>query len=210
MKLIKEKRELYGSHKVLEIKLHSLWFKSTLQRFERLAKVVFEETYQHLVQIRVTRGCVCASWIIPKSIHVIPKSHNFMRTLGIISLKIGDSIIYECFDEGCSVLESAFLQAFELQDIRAMELLLAVGCDANTQTFAGELAITAAMKLKDKNGFTLLHYASMYGHDDTLRALLEGGASTQVHTNSETTPLMFACEYGSLGERSEQWPKYMQ
>ena len=112
MKLIKEKRELYGSHKVVEIKLHGIWFKSTLQRFERLAKVVFEGIYQHLVQIRVTKGCVCASWVIPKSIHVKPKLHNFMRT---------------------------------------------VGCDANTQTFAGEVAITAAIKMKDNNGFTLLH-----------------------------------------------------
>ena len=110
IKLIKEKRELYGSHKVVEIKLHSLWGEITLQRFERLAKVVFEETYQHLVQIRVTKGCVCASWIIPKSIHVKPKSHNLMRTLGIISLKIGDSIIYECLDEGCSTLELAFFK----------------------------------------------------------------------------------------------------
>ena len=116
-----------------------------------------------------------------------------MRTLGIISLKIGDSIIYECLDEGCSILESGFLQVFELEDIKVMELLLAIGCDTNTQTYTGEMAITSAIKMKNKNGFTLLHYASMYGHDDTVMALPVGGASTLVSTKNETAPLMFAC-----------------
>ena len=200
MRLIKEQRELHGSHKVVEIKLHSFWDKITLQRFERIAKVVFLESYKLHVQIRVVDGCMCVSWIPPdvyKCTGALLNDKNWMRTLGIISLKIGDSIIYECLDEGCNVLESAFLKAFELEDIRAMKLLLAVGCDTNTQTYTGEMAITASMKMKDKNGFTLLHYASMYGHDDTLQILLEGGASTLLSTNNGVTPLMFACKYGN-------------
>ena len=200
MRLIKEQRELHGSHKVVEIKLHSFWDKITIQRFERIARVVFLESYKLHVQIRVVDGCICVSWIVPdvyKCTDVLLNDKNWMRTLGIISLKIGDSIIYEYLDEGCSVLESAFLQAFELQDISAMELLLAVGCDTNTQTYTGEVAITSAMEMKDKNGFTLLHYGSMNGHDDTMRALLEGGASTLVSTYNGVTPLMFACEHGN-------------
>ena len=199
MRLIKEQRELHGSHKVVEIKLHSYWDKITIQRFERFARVIFLESYKLHVQIRVVDGCMCVSWIVPdvyKCTDVLLNDKNLMRTLGIILLKIGDSIIYECLDEGCSILESAFLQAFELEDIRAMELLLAVGCDTNTQTYTGEVAITSAMKMKDKNGLTLLHYASMNGHDDTVRTLLEG-ASTVVSTMNGTTPFMFACEYGN-------------
>ena len=95
------------------------------------------------------------------------------------------------------MLESAFLRAFELADVSVMELLLAVGCDTNTQTYTGEVAITSAMKMKDKNGFTLLRYASKNGHNDTVRALLESGASSAVSTNNGTTPLMFACGYGN-------------
>ena len=202
MRLIKEKRELHGSHKVVEIKLRTFWGKINIQRFERFAKVVFLESYNFHVQIRVVDGCICVSWIvldIYTCTNVIPfhKSHNILKTLGIISLKIGDRIIYECLDEGCSILESAFLQAFELEDTSAMELLLAVGCDTNTQTYNGEVAIISAMKMRDSNGFTLLHYASMNGHDDTVRTLLEGGASTVVSTNNGTTPLMFACAYGN-------------
>ena len=40
-----------------------------------------------------------------------------------------------------SVLESAFLQAPELKDIRAMELFLAVGYDTNIQTYTGASAM---------------------------------------------------------------------
>ena len=200
MRLIKEKRELHGRHKVVEIKLRTFWGRINIQKFERVAKVVFIESYKLHVQIRVVDGCICVSWTVPdvyKCTGALLNDKNVMRTLGIISLKIGDSIIYECLDEGCSVLESAFLQAFELEDIKAMELLLAVGCDTNTQTYTGEVAITLALKMKDKNGFTLLHYASMNGHDDVVKALLEGDASTLVSTKNEITPLMFACEYGN-------------
>ena len=92
-----------------------------------------------------------------------------------------DSIIYECLDGGCSVLES------ELEDIREMELFQAVGCDTNKQTYTSEVAITS-MKMKDKHGSTLVHYANMNGCDDTVRTLLEGGEYQQWKN-----PLMFAC-----------------
>ena len=71
--------------------------------------------------------------------------------------------------------------------------------------------------MKDKNGITLLHYAIMNGHHDTVRALLEGVdstvvstkndqtiplkfASTVVSTKNETTPLMFPCEFSNNKE----------
>ena len=65
MRLIKEQRELHGSHKVVEIKLHSFWDKITIQRFERITRVVFLESYKLHVQIRVVDGCICVSWIVP-------------------------------------------------------------------------------------------------------------------------------------------------
>ena len=74
---------------------------------------------------------MCVSWIVADLytctdalLNDKPKSHNFMRAIGIISLKIGDSIIYEGLDEFSSIFESAFLEALELKDIVAMELLL--------------------------------------------------------------------------------------
>ena len=59
MRLIKEQREVHGSHEVVEIKLHSFWDKITIQRFERIARVVFLESYKLHVQIRVVNGCTC-------------------------------------------------------------------------------------------------------------------------------------------------------
>ena len=73
---------------------------------------------------------MCVSWIVPDLytctdalLNDKPKSHNFMRTIGIISLKVGDSIIYEGLNECSSILELAFLEALELEDIAALELL---------------------------------------------------------------------------------------
>jgi len=77
-----------------------------------------------------------------------------------------------------------------------MELLLAEGCDPNTQTYTGEIAITSAMKMKDSTGCTLLHYASMNGDNAIVTILLEGGASTSVITSNGITPLMLACAHG--------------
>ena len=122
MRLIKEKRDLHGSHKGVEIKLRSFWGIINIQKFERFTKVVFLESYNFHVQIRVVDGCISVSWIVPDLykrtdalLNDKSKLHNFMRTLGIISLKIGNSTIYQCLDGGCSVLGSAFLQALELE-----------------------------------------------------------------------------------------------
>ena len=198
--VIKEKRALYDSHNVVEIKLHSFWDRINIHRFERMAMVVFQESYNLHVHIKVTDGCICVSWIIPNiyPYRLIPDSHGFMRRLGIISIKIGDNIIYECLDESCSVLESTFLQAFELEDIGAMELLLAVGCDTNTQTYTGEVVITSAMNMKDHKGFTLLHYASMNGHDDVVRLLLNADFDVNASLEDGSTPIYIASWFGYL------------
>ena len=207
MDMIKEKRDFCGGHKVVELKLYNYWENISIKRFERMARVVFLESYKLLVQIRVSDGCMCVSWVVPDTsalMHIKTKSINFkfMKAVGIISVKIGDEIVYECLDEGCSVLESAFLQAFELAHVHAMELLLAIGCDFNTRTYTGEVAITSAMRMKDSNGFTILHYASMNGHDDTVRTLLESGASPadlNACNKNGSTAIYVASQNGHLG-----------
>ena len=207
MGMIKEKQDIYGRHRVVELKLYNYWENISIRRFERMAKAVFQESYDCFVQIRVSDGCMCVSWVVPDTsalMHIKTKLLNFkfMKAVGIISVKIGDGIVYECLHEGCSVLESAFLQAFELEHVHAMELLLAVGCDFNTQTYTGELAITSAMKMKGSNGFTILHYASMNGHDDTVRTLLESGASpgdVNAHNENGSTAIYVASQNGHLG-----------
>ena len=60
MRLIKEKRDLHGSHKGVEIKLCTFWGKI---KFEMFANVVFLESYNFHVQIRVVDGRICIAYI---------------------------------------------------------------------------------------------------------------------------------------------------
>jgi ankyrin repeat protein len=57
-----------------------------------------------------------------------------------------------------------------------IELLLNAGCDVNRQ---------------EKDGSTLLHYASMDSRVDTMKLLLDRGANINVKDNGGETPLHF-------------------
>ena len=42
MKLIKEKRDLCGNHKIIQLKTRDFWGKVPLSKFERLAKLILK------------------------------------------------------------------------------------------------------------------------------------------------------------------------
>ena len=181
MKLIKEKRDLCGNNKIVEMKTCDYWGAVTLNKFDRLAKQVFRNLYKCAAQIRIEDGCICISWVIPDidTSVLVTVSPEFLKAVGVISLKIDDMVLYERPNEGCHILESAFLQAVELGNIRAVELLLAVGCDISIHKHTGELAITSAMKLRDGEGLGIFHLACISGHTDVVHMLLEPGNSDQ-------------------------------
>ena len=105
----------------------------TLKKFDRLAKLIFENQYHCTAQIRIKDGCICVSWIIPdidRSV-LVTVSPDFLKVVGMISLKTDDKVLYEGPNEGCHVLESAFLQAVELGNVRAVGFLLVVSTYQN-------------------------------------------------------------------------------
>ena len=192
MKLIKETRDLCGNHKIVELKTRDFWGNVTLKKFDRLANLIFENLYDCAAHIRIKDGCICISWVIPDidTSVLVTVSPDVLKVVGVISLKIDDKVLYEGPNEGCHMLESAFLQAVELGNVRAVELLLAVGCDTNIHTYTGELAITSAVQLKGSKGFGVFHLACLNGHTDVVSILLAAGSSLEVTTNSLMTPLM--------------------
>jgi len=51
----------------------------------------------------------------------------------------------------------------------------------------------------DKNGYTALHYAVMYGHEDVVKELVQSGrAQTTISGFDGMTPFLLACARGSL------------
>ena len=90
MKLIKEKRDLHGNHKIIELKTRNFWGEVTLKKFEKVAKLIFQSLYDCAAQIRIEDGCICVSWAIPNidtSVSVTV-SRDLLQVIGVISLKI--------------------------------------------------------------------------------------------------------------------------
>ena len=133
MKLIKEARDVCGNHKIVELKTRDFWGNVTLKKFDRLAKLIFENQYDCAAQIRIKDGCICVSWVIPDidSSVLVTVSPDFLKVVGVISVKIDGKVLYEGPNEGCHVLESAFLQAVELGNVRAVGFLLVVSTYQN-------------------------------------------------------------------------------
>ena len=187
MKLIKEKRDLCGNHKIVQLKTRDFWGNVLLNKFERLAKLIFENLYDCAAQIRIEDGCICVSWVIPDintsvSVTVSP---NLLKVVGVISLKIDDKVLYEGPNEGCRILESAFLQAVEVGNVRAIELLLAVS------TYPSEIANMAKC-----NGATALIVASTNGDNEVVELLLQAKADPNACLLDKTTAIYMASKHG--------------
>ena len=188
MNLIKEKRNLCGNYKTVQLKTRDFWGEVPLSKFERLAELIFENLYECAAQIRVEDGgCICVSWVIPDiDTGVLDMvSPDLLKVLGVISLKIDDRVIYERPNEGCRILESAFLQAVEVGNIRAVELLLTIS------THPSEIANMAI-----HNGWTPLMIGSQNGHSVVVSTLLTSGADPNMADSNGWTPLMIGSHNG--------------
>ena len=190
MNLIKETRDLCGNHKVIELKTRDFWGDVTLKKFDRLAMLIFQNIYDCAAQIRIKDGCICVSWVIPDidTSVLVTVSPDLLKVVGVVSLKIDDKVLYEGSNEGCHILESAFLQAVELGNVRAVELLLAVS------THAGEVAIIPNLAIY--NGRTPILTASYYNHPIIVSTLLKSGADPNIAKSDGWTPLMIGSGNG--------------
>ena len=80
----------------------------------------------------VEEGCICIRWVIPDidtSNLISPQPLDFLKIIGVVYLHIGDEVVYSFLKDGCDTLEAAMLQAVELKNTQAIELLQAVGSD---------------------------------------------------------------------------------
>ena len=194
MKLIKEERDLHGNHKIIELKTRNFWGAVVLNKFEKLAMLIFQNIYDCAAQIRIEDGCICVSWVIPDidTSVLVTVSPDLLKVVGVISLKIDDKVLYEGPNEGCHILESAFLQAVELGNVIAVDLLLMVS------THPSEVA-----NMAKRNGGTPLMIASAQGQNKVVELLLKAKADANACSNNETTainnqvtPLMLASQEG--------------
>ena len=135
--LIRTKQTTTSKHKIMKLKVQEFWSRFTMDQFEKVMNEILETLYKLASQISVGKGCICVSWIIPnidttKLITLHPM--EFLNTIGVISLHVGDVLVYDVPGEGPDTLEAAMLQAVRLKNRRAIELLLSVGADPQLLT----------------------------------------------------------------------------
>ena len=140
MKMIKGKRDAPGGPRLVTLKVQELWGKVTLRKFERLARLVFYKLYQRMGHLKAVAGCICASWIVLGDVsdaclqlsHLV-KSNDFMEAVGIMSLSVGDTVVFERSDfNDCDSFEEIILHSFKIGNTDAIQFLLETTYDCTT------------------------------------------------------------------------------
>ena len=131
--LLKAEQTATSKQKVVKLKVREFWSQFTMEQFEAIMNEILETLYMIGAQITVGKGCICISWTIPANLDtanlVTPQPLQFLKIIGIVSLHVREEVVYDIPGEGCDVLEAAMLQAIELNNTRAIELLSIAGCD---------------------------------------------------------------------------------
>ena len=168
-------------HKMVKLKLRDFWIKFTMEQFETVVNAILGTLYELVTHITVGTGCICVSWIIPPSVDytkLLPKlSLEFLQIIGVISLHIGDDVIYNVGEEGCQTLEAAMLQATELKNTGAIELLLAVGCSPEVVTYNGDHAVTNVVNIRERSvddgSRGGVDHVCVLGHNEHIEAIID-------------------------------------
>ena len=181
--LIKSHQSSEGNddHKTVKLKLRDFWIEFTMEQFETMINAILDTLYDQLSHISVGTGCICVSWIISPSVNytkLLPKlSLEFLRIIGVISLHIGDDVIYNVGEEGCQTLEAAMLQAIELKNTRAIELLLAAGCSPKVATYNEDHAVTNVVNIRkrsvDDGSGSGVDHVCVLGHNEHIEAIID-------------------------------------
>ena len=132
--LLKEHQAKKNGHKLVKLKVREFWEDITLKRFEEMLRDILQTLYCYTSQMKVEKGCICISWVIPDmdtSKLISPQPLEFLKIIGVVYLHIGDEVVYSLPEDGCDTLEAAMLQAVELKNTQAIQLLQAVGSDNN-------------------------------------------------------------------------------
>ena len=149
--LLKEQKPPGEGKKLMKLKLRTHWSKITVKKFEDILTEALSVEYDYTSHMTVSNGCICVCWLVP-DIHtdklITLQPLEFIRIIGIISLHIGSDVIYNNESEGCETIEAAMLQAIELKNIQAMELLLVMGCNPEVATYNGDNAVTTIVNIR--------------------------------------------------------------
>ena len=185
------------------LKVEEAWLDVTLEHFELVVNLLFEEYDESLQDIVVQKSSMYVTWSVSEKIASLIVTRcgfesNVLKAIGVISIKVGTNVVFNNeYSQDYMTFDSALLRAVQSGGpFSAVSLLLEVGGNPNLLTQSGETVISIASKIKSENGDTVLIVASLYGHSSVVSKLLNNGADPNIGTNNGWTPLMVASQNG--------------
>ena len=197
--LILHSQEVVGKGKPVRLKLRGHWGERLLKNFNRFLRSIMSDV--KCVKLRVTEGCICVSWEVPnvpssEIIKPLARSAEFMSAIGVLSLKVGEEVVFEKqdqVDDEESSLETFFVSAVKAGQMEAACVLLAVSDDPFSLISSKHLEKESFKKLCDSNGHSVLHWASSKGFTEVVEAILSmEGFPPDIPDKNGWTPLMVA------------------
>ena len=174
--LIKRRRSVRNGSRNLKLKVKEFWNDFTIKQFEKAMKKLLGTLCVHVSQMSVDEGSLCIEWIIPDidATNMIPRqSLEFTRIIGVLSLHIGDDVLYDhTTEKGSEVLDAAMLEAIQLKNTKAMEFFLAVGCNPEVATYNGDNAVTTIVNIRESKKSSVDHVC-IIGHNEHVEAIVD-------------------------------------
>ena len=178
-----------GSIKNVVFKLQGVWDQKSFSVFDKLLKTVYLNAGRNELKLyKISLGCVQITLIAHEQIsdYLISTSKQksvFMKLVGIFSLKISDTIVYDDDENKSFAFDESFLEASLIGNLDALKFLISIGVNIDYQS---------------KESKTALMIASKNGHKEIVKYLLSAKANVNSVDNRAQSALILASENNDI------------
>ena len=176
VRLIKKGSTQNNSTRNVKLKVKEFWKRFAIKQFEKAMNELLGTLCKFLSQISVDEGSLCIEWIIPDidTTNMFPRhSLEFTRIIGVLSLHIGDDVLYDnTTEKGSEILDAAMLEAIQLKNTKAIEFFLAMGCNPELATYNGDNAVTTIVNIRESKKSSVDHVC-IIGHNEHVKAIVD-------------------------------------
>ena len=177
------------SIKNVVFKLQGVWDQKSFSVFDKLLKTVYLNAGRNELKLyKISLGCVQITLIAHEQIsdYLISTSKQksvFMKLVGIFSLKISHTIVYDDDENTSFAFDESFLEASLIGNLNALKFLISIGVNIDYQ---------------NKESKTALMIASKHGHKEIVNCLLLAKANVNNVNNTAQPALLLASENNDI------------
>ena len=177
------------SIKNVVFKLQGVWDQKSFSVFDKLLKTVYLNAGRNELKLyKISLGCVQITLIAHEQIsdYLISTSKQksvFMKLVGIFSLKISHTIVYDDDENKSFAFDESFLEASLIGNLDALKFLISIGVNIDYQNMESK---------------TALMIASKHGHKEIVNCLLLAKANVNNVNNTAQPALLLASENNDI------------